>query len=87
MPARIGSWPTAAVVGKVVGRAPGATPQDIPLLKLDVASQRGAGQLAIVTTIQRLNTKGGVADGPCDATGAVLSLPYSAVYTFLKKGR
>ena len=77
----------SAVVGNVVGHAPGATPQDIPLLKLDVASQRGAGQLAIVTTIQRLNTKGGVADGPCDATGAVLSLPYSAVYTFLKKGR
>jgi hypothetical protein len=51
-----------------------------------VASQRGAGQLAIVTTIQRLNTKGGVADGPCDADGAFLSVPYSAVYTFLKKG-
>jgi hypothetical protein len=77
----------SAVVGKVVGRAPGATPNDIPLLKLDVASQRGAGQLAIVTTIQRLNTKAGVADGPCDATGAFLSVPYSAAYVFLKKGR
>jgi len=57
------------------------------LLKLEVASQRGAGQLTTVTTIQRLNTKGGVADGPCDAAGAFLSVPYSADYTFLKKGR
>jgi len=75
----------SAVVGKVVGRAPGATPKDIPLLMLEVASQRGTGLLAGVITIQRLNTKSGVADGPCDAAGAFLSVPYSADYTFLKK--
>ena len=33
------------VTGKVTGRAPGATAKDIPLLKLQVASQRGTGQL------------------------------------------
>ncbi|MGA7486113.1 MAG: DUF3455 domain-containing protein [Xanthobacteraceae bacterium] len=75
----------SAVVGKVVARAPGATPKDIPLLKLDVASQRGSGRLSGVTTIQRLNTKGGVADGPCESAGAFLSVPYSAAYVFYAK--
>jgi hypothetical protein len=76
----------SAVMGKAAGRAPGATPKDIPLLKLEVTSQRGAGRLAGVSTIQRLNTKGGAAEGPCEAAGAFLSVPYSADYAFLKKG-
>ena len=76
----------SAVVAKVAGRAPGATAKDIPLLKLEVTSQRGTGRLAKVTTIQRLNTKGGVGEGLCESAGDFLSVPYSAVYTFLKKG-
>ena len=76
----------SAVVGKVAGRAPGATANDIPLLKLEVTSQRGAGQLSGVTTIQRLATKGGFAEGPCEQAGAFLSVPYSADYAFYKKG-
>jgi Protein of unknown function (DUF3455) len=76
----------SAVIGKVAARAPGATAKDIPLLKLDVASQRGTGQLTGVTTIQRLNTKGGVAEGTCEPAGAFLNVPYSADYTFYKKG-
>jgi len=75
----------SAVTGKVAGRAPGATAKDIPLLKLEVTSQRGTGQLTGATTIQRINTKGGTADGACDASGALLSVPYSADYTFLKR--
>ena len=75
----------SAVVGKVAGRAPGATAKDIPLLKLEVVSQRGAGQLTGVTTIQRLNTKGGVAEGGCETAGAFLNAPYSADYAFFKK--
>ena len=51
------------VTGKVAGRAPGTTAKDIPLLKLQVASQRGAGQLTGASTIQRINTKGGTAEG------------------------
>src|SRR5262245_63215065 len=47
----------SAVVAKVAARAPGATAKDIPLLKLEVVSQRGSGQLTGVTTIQRLATK------------------------------
>jgi hypothetical protein len=76
----------SAVTGKIAGRAAGATSKDIPLLKLDAASHRGSGQLTGVTTIQRLNTKGGVAEGTCEAAGTFLSVPYSADYTFLKKG-
>src|ERR1700733_15787413 len=68
----------SAVTGKIAGRAAGATPKDIPLLKLEATSHRGSGQLTGVTTIQRLNTKGGVAEGPCDSAGAFLSVPYSA---------
>ena len=75
----------SGVSAKAVGRAPGATAKDIPLLKLEVASQRGTGKLTGVTTIQRLNTKGGVAEGPCEAAGAFLSVPYSADYTFYKR--
>ena len=83
------SWELAdgsAVAGKVAGRAPGATPNDIPLLKLEVTSQRGTGRLTGVSTIQRLNTRGGVADGPCAPAGAFLSVPYSADYAFHRKG-
>jgi Protein of unknown function (DUF3455) len=83
------SWELAdgsAVTGKIAGRAAGATPKDIPLLKLEAVSHRGSGQLTGVTTIQRLNTKGGVVEGSCEAAGTFLSVPYSADYTFLKKG-
>jgi len=76
----------SAVVAKVSGRAPGATPKDIPLLKLEVTSHRGTGRLSGVTTVQRLNTKGGVAEGSCEGAGAFLSVPYSADYAYLKKG-
>ena len=75
----------SVVSGKVAGRAPGATPNDIPLLKLDVAARRGQGQLANVTTIQRINTRGGVADGMCESRGAFLSVPYTADYVFDRK--
>ena len=75
----------SAVVGKLVSRAPGATAQDIPLLKLDVVARRGAGQLADVATIQRLNTKGGLAEGPCEKDGSFMSVPYSADYAFYGK--
>jgi hypothetical protein len=75
------------VLGKIAGRAPGATAMDIPLLKLDAVPQRDAGLLAGVTTVQRLNTKGGVAQGPCAALGELLSVAYSADYAFHRKPR
>jgi len=75
----------SVVVGKVAGRAPGATPNDIPLLKLEVTQQKGSGQLSGIATIQRLNTKGGAAEGPCERAGTLLSVPYSADYAFYRK--
>jgi hypothetical protein len=51
-----------------------------------VISQRGSGVLTGVTTVQRINTRGGKLDGACDRAGAFSSAPYSAEYVFLKKG-
>jgi len=73
------------VVGKPIGRASGATQKDIPWLKLEVVEARGAGALAGVTAIQRINTKGGQIDGACEKAGATLAAPYAADYVFLKK--
>lgn len=75
------------IVGKLAGRAPGATTNDIPLLKLDVTARSGSGRLSDVATIQRINTKGGVAEGACPTAGAFLSVPYSADYAFYRKDR
>jgi Protein of unknown function (DUF3455) len=83
------SWELAdgsATTGKVAGRAPGASAKDIPLLKLEVTSQRGAGQLTGASSIQRINTRGGMAEGACEQGGTFLSVPYSADYVFLRKG-
>ncbi|SIO43069.1 Protein of unknown function [Bradyrhizobium erythrophlei] len=76
----------SAVVGKATGNAPGAAPNDISWLKLEVTSRRGSGILTAVTTVQRINTQGGKLDGACDKTGATRSVPYSADYVFLRKG-
>jgi hypothetical protein len=76
----------SAVVGKATGNAPGATSSDIPWLKLEVVSRRGSGVLSGVTTVQRINTKGGKLDGACDQPGTFRSAPYSADYVFLRKG-
>jgi hypothetical protein len=73
------------IQGKVSGRAPGATAADIPWLKLEVSARKGQGQLDGVTTIQRINTKGGVLEGVCDKAGSTRSIAYSTDYVFLKK--
>ena len=75
----------SAVVGKAVGNAPGATPDDIPWLKLTVTSGRGTGILSGVTTVQRINTVGGKLEGACDKPGTYRNAPYSADYVFLRK--
>jgi hypothetical protein len=76
----------SAVTGKTAGSAPGATPNDIAWLKLDVIAHRGSGVLSGVTTVQRINTMGGQLTGACDKVGATKSAPYSADYVFLRKG-
>jgi hypothetical protein len=76
----------SAVVGKAVGNTPGKSAADIPWLKLEVTAHRGGGTLAGVTTVQRINTVGGVHSGACDKAGTFHSAPYAADYVFLKKG-
>jgi hypothetical protein len=73
----------SAVVGKAAASVPGATANDIPWLKLDVVSKHGNGLLALSTTVQRLNTRGGVLQGACDQAGSFRSIAYSADYSFL----
>ena len=77
---------SSAVVGKAVGNAPGKSAGDIPWLKLEVTAHRGNGVLSGVTTVQRINTAGGVHAGACDKAGAFHSAPYAADYVFLRKG-
>jgi hypothetical protein len=75
----------SAVVGRVVGNAPGKAAADIPWLRLEVVSGRGVGVLTAATTIQRINTAGGVHAVGCDKAGSFYSAPYSADYVFLHK--
>ena len=75
----------SAVVGKVMGNAPGATANDIAWLKLQVTASHGKGMLTGVTTVQRINTRGGKLEGSCDKAGSFKSAPYSADYVFLRK--
>ena len=82
------TWELAAggaVMGKVLGRAPAASAKDIPWLKLEVSERRGAGTLSGVTTVQRINTRGGAAEGACDRVGEFLSVAYAADYVFLRR--
>jgi hypothetical protein len=76
----------SAVVGKATGNAPGKTASDIPWLKLEVTAHRGSGMFSGVSTVQRINTAGGVLTGACDKAGTFHSAPYAADYVFLRKG-
>ena len=73
------------VTGKAVANEPSPDPDSIPWLLLTIVSHTGEGALARVTTIQRLNTKGGKAPASgCDAAhaGEELRRQYSADYLF-----
>jgi Protein of unknown function (DUF3455) len=73
------------VVGKASANAPSPDPQSIPWLLVNVVSHDGNGLLTPVTTIQRLNTKGGKAPSSgCDAAHVdqETRVPYTADYLF-----
>jgi Protein of unknown function (DUF3455) len=76
-----------AVKAKAVDSVPGATPDDIPWLKLDIVDHRGDGILSSATTVQRINTRGGMLLGQCESAGTYRSVPYSADYVFLRKNQ
>ena len=75
----------SSIVGKAAGNAPGKNADDIPWLKLEVVSHNGSGKLSDVTTVQRINTVGGVLKDSCDRQGAGRGMPYAADYVFLRK--
>jgi len=73
------------VTGKAVANSPSPDADSIPWLLLTVISHEGSGVLSRVTSIQRLDTKGGKAPASgCDAShaGQELRVPYSADYRF-----
>ena len=76
----------SAVTAKVLAHVPGKRPDDISWLKLRATAHRGRGTLSGVTTVQQINTPGGVYTGPCDKTGTFHNAPYAADYVFLQKG-
>jgi Protein of unknown function (DUF3455) len=75
----------SGVKGRVVASAPAATSNDIPWLEIEVVEHRDDGILSDATTVQRINTKGGLAQGSCENAGQYLSVPYAADYVFLRK--
>jgi len=73
------------VTGKAAANAPSPDGDSIPWLLVTVASRSGVGVLARVTSIQRVNTKGGKASASgCDTAhvGQELRAPYAADYIF-----
>jgi hypothetical protein len=73
------------VVGKAAANVPSPDADSIPWLLVKVVSHAGEGVLARVTSIQRINTKGGKAPASgCDAAhaGQEVRVPYSADYLF-----
>ena len=73
------------VTGKAVANEPSPDPDSVAWLLLTAVSHSGEGALARVTSIQRVNTKGGKAPASgCDLAhvGQELRVPYSAEYRF-----
>ena len=71
------------VKGKAAANVPSPDADSIPWLLVTVVDHSGEGLLSRVTSIQRLNTKGGKAPSSgCDAAhpGQELRVPYSAAY-------
>jgi hypothetical protein len=73
------------VVGKAVANAPSPDADSIAWLLVNIVSHEGTGVLSRVTSIQRINTKGGKAPASgCDSVhaGQEIRVPYSADYVF-----
>ena len=72
------------VQAKQSDAAPGASPGDVALLKLDVVEHHGGGSLKDAKLVLRLNTHGGAVKGECPKAGELRAEPYSADYAFLR---
>lgn len=74
---------SGSLVGKVAVQSAGETKNDIAWLKLDVVNRLGDSDFSKASSIERINTHGGVFAGPCERAGAFHAEPYSADYVFL----
>jgi len=73
------------ITGRAVANAASPDVNSIPWLLVTIVDRSGKGVLSSVTSIQRLNTKGGKApDTGCDSvhTGREVRVPYTADYLF-----
>lgn len=72
----------------VMQRAGGVavSPTAIPWLLLTAVSSSGEGRFEDVSSIQRLNTVGGLAPAGACSPGASVAVPYEADYFFYKTG-
>jgi hypothetical protein len=76
------------VVGKAAANVPSPDADSIPWLLVKVVRHAGEGVLAKVSSIQRINTKGGKAPASgCDAAhaGQEVRVAYSADYLFFAR--
>jgi hypothetical protein len=77
----------SSVVGELKSRDPGPSATAIPWLLLSAKATKGSGVFSATTSVQRVQTVGGVApaDG-CDASNAsmVARVPYTADYYFYR---
>jgi hypothetical protein len=73
------------VTGKATANVPSPDANSIPWLLVNVVTHEGSGALSRVTSIQRINTKGGKApEAGCDAahSGQEVRSAYTADYLF-----
>lgn len=73
------------ITGKAIANAPSPEADSVPWLLVTVVGHEGGGVLSPVTSIQRLNTRGGKAPATgCDAGHVTqeVRVPYTANYLF-----
>ena len=79
------------VTGKAVARVDSPDPDAIPWLLVNAVGHSGSGVLAGVTTIQRINTKGGhppaAAECSVGKQNAEVKSPYTADYYFYAQAK
>ncbi|HTC54514.1 MAG TPA: DUF3455 domain-containing protein [Steroidobacteraceae bacterium] len=80
----------SSVVGEVKAHDPGPKASAIPWLLLTAKATAGSGVFSATTSIQRVQTAGGVA--PSDTCGAanaaqLVRVPYTATYYFYRAAR
>lgn len=81
----------STITGKAVERVIPSDLNSIPWLLVSVTSHTGQGVLSRVTTVQRINTQGGMAPAAtsCDTSklNVEVKVPYTADYYFYAPGK